>query len=171
MTQAEARKRVINLMQKYNLNKSEVMLAHLLSADVSLGDAFDCVFKSTAKDKEMACKRYLSNKPQIQILADAIRYGRGETTNSDATPINTQSINLRTKEGVLTVYEEELKSTTDIRQRIDILSKIADLQKLKNEEDKESQDLIFYYLPLRCEECPHKKAYDLRHEKEEENND
>lgn len=171
MNQSEAKRRVNVLMKNYNLYKQEVMLAMLLYADVSLADAFECIFRTSASDKEGACRRYIANKPNIQILVDALRQDVNGKKSVNMATYDADAINLRTKEGVLTAYEEELKSTSDIKQRMDILSKIADLQKLKNEEDKQSQDLIFYYLPLRCEECPMKKTYDLSQKEREENKD
>ena len=69
-------------------------------------------------------------------------------------------VDLRTKDGVLTALETELENVTDPKQRTEIIGKIADLQRMKNEEDKQSRELIHYYLPLRCEECPYKTKID-----------
>jgi len=158
ITKIEGKRRMTELMQRYNLTKQEVLLAHLIASRISLGDAFECVFRSTAHDKDSACKRYISGKPAIEMLANALSNGDADRIASPANQL--ANVDLRTKEGVLTALEEELKNASETKQRTEIISKIADLQRMKNEEDRNSQDLIFYYLPLRCEECPYKARID-----------
>lgn len=155
---------VVVLMQRYNISKQDVFLAFLIADGMPPGDAFESLFHILAKDPTTACRRYLTGKPSIETLADAIRRERKLEANGDTpkTPSRTKSsdLDLRTKDGVLSALEKELSSVTEPKQRTEIIGKIADLQRMKNEEDRENRKLINYYLPLRCEECPYKSKAD-----------
>lgn len=160
LKRTEAKKRLIELMRKYNLTKQEVLLAHLIASKISYGDAFECIFKSSANDKELACKRYLTGRPQIEVLIEALETGESDKAIEDKMRPKLDGVDLRTKDGVLSALEAELGNVVDPKQRTDIIGKIADLQRMKNEEDKQTRELIHYYLPLRCEECPYKSKID-----------
>lgn len=160
MRKIEAKKRLLELTRKYNLSSRDVMLAHLIAANLPMGDAFDAIYRSSASDKELACRRYLAGNPKVDVLVNALRDGSADRDAADAVRPKLDNIDLRTKDGVLTALEAELKNADDTKQRTDIIGKIADLQRMKNEEDKENRKLIHYYLPLRCEECPYKEKVD-----------
>ena len=160
LKRTEAKKRLIELMRKYNLTKQEVLLARLIASKISYGDAFECIFKSSANDKELACKRYLTGRPQIEVLIEALETGVSEKSIEDKMKPKLDGVDLRTKDGVLSALEAELGNVVDPKQRTDIIGKIADLQRMKNEEDKQTRELVHYYLTLRCEECPYKYKID-----------
>lgn len=160
LKEKEAKKRLVELMRKYNLTKQEVMFASLIASHISYGEAFECVFRSSANNKELAAKRYITGRPQIDVLAEALETGMADKKVEDEIKTKLDGVDLRTKDGVLTALETELKNVTDPKQRTEIIGKIADLQRMKNEEDKQSRELIHYYLPLRCEECPYKTKID-----------
>lgn len=157
MRKIDAKKRLLELMKRYNLTKSEVMLAHLVADNIPLGDAFDAVYRSTASDKDLACRRYLAGRPNIEVLVNALRDGSADRKAADEIRPKLDNIDLRTKDGVLTALEKELENADETKQRTDIITKIADLQRMKNEEDRANRQLIHYYIPLRCEECPFKE--------------
>ena len=156
----EAKRRLAEVMQRYNLSRQEVMLAHLLAAGMPYGDVFEVIFRSSALDKDSACRRYVTGKPQIDVLINALKNNDVDKQISETIIPKAEDIDLRTKDGVLTALEKELANVSDSKQRTDIIAKIADLQRMKNEEDKQTRELIHYYLPLRCEECPFKQRYD-----------
>lgn len=66
---------------------------------------------------------------------------------------------LRTKEDVLLELNRLATTETDSKKKTDILMRIADLERMKNESPQKSEKLVFY-LPLRCERCEFKKLYD-----------
>lgn len=157
MRKIDAKKRLIELMKRYDLTKAEVMLAHLIAQNLPLGDAFDTVYRSTASDKDMACRRYLAGRPNLNVLVNALRDGSADKKAADEIRPKLDNIDLRTKDGVLTALEKELDNADDTKQRTDIIVRIADLQRMKNEEDKVNSQLVHFYIPLRCEMCPFKE--------------
>lgn len=62
----------------------------------------------------------------------------------------------RDKDSVLSALEAELPILKG-KDRLDCLYKIADLQQMKREDDKQEEERVHFYLPLPiCEDCPHK---------------
>ncbi len=62
----------------------------------------------------------------------------------------------RTKDAILAALESEIPGLRG-KERTEVLLKIADLQRMKQEENKEEEQRVHYYLPLKCELCPLKK--------------
>lgn len=59
----------------------------------------------------------------------------------------------RSKDDIINELNLLATKTTDAKQRADILLKIADLQQMKREENKDEETTIHYYLPLTCSNC------------------
>lgn len=57
---------------------------------------------------------------------------------------------------MIEALSRQVRDTDDPKQKADILMKIADLQRMKQDENTEKEKLVHYYLPLRCEVCPWK---------------
>lgn len=63
---------------------------------------------------------------------------------------------LRDKDSILRELEREA-ATAKGKIRADILIRIADLQRMKDEESKEKEERVHYYLPLPiCKDCQFK---------------
>lgn len=146
------------VMAKYDLSIQEVCLAILVSHGVPTGDAFLVAFPEhgkVASQREAMYARLVSARPNIIAYINAL-----SATADNASARQNQQFNLSTKEGLLASLEQEYSSAVDAKQRADILMKIADLRRMKQEEDTEKNKLIHYYLPLRCEVCPAKKEFE-----------
>lgn len=139
--------------EKYNLTVKDVFLAELIALGYPRDVAFREVMNYTFTDCGIACDMYITKRPSVAKYIAVLKNGT-KKSSTDNTVIADGAYNLRTKDGVLAAMEEEANRTQDPKQRADIILKIADLQKMKNEDDKEQKKLVHYYLPLRCERCP-----------------
>lgn len=146
-TSQSSRKNLELLMVKYNLSAKDVFLAQLIADGMPAGDAFVSLFGLGIAGKDTACTNYINSKPTLVSLI-------GQLNKSTTQMVKDVKFDLRTKEGVIEALKAEYAAAVDAKQRADILNKIADIQQLKKEEDKESLNLIHYYITLRCEVCP-----------------
>lgn len=159
-------KLLYDLSRRYNIREEDVCFAILAARGIDMGIAFKVVYNTSAKDYDKAAKRLLSGNPQIEMLIKAekeLRNGQlpigyikeSKMERESRSAMLDKSVDLRSKSGVLDALEEAYRSADNAKMQADILSKIADLQKMKNEEDQEQKKLVNYYLPLRCEVCPY----------------
>lgn len=88
------------------------------------------------------CKEYLTDRTTISSAMEK----KNPEQKSEAEE------RLRTKDGVINALVAELKYTRG-KARADLLMKIADLQRMKQKEDKKEEKLIHFYLPLPCYKC------------------
>lgn len=143
------------VMAKYALALEDVCLAVLIVSGVPDIDALRVVYKVQADDNkaQSLLNKLFAERPQLNAYIADLRNGR--VINACGAQ---RKRDLRSKSGVLDALEEEANNTADAKQRADIIMKIADLQRMKNDEDKERESLVHYYLPLRCDVCPYKDA-------------
>ena len=90
------------------------------------------------------CVEYLKERTNIASAT--------EETNSEQTKATAE--NLRTKDGIINALVAELKYTRG-KARADLLMKLADLQRLKEEESETDKEdtTVHYYLPGQCYMC------------------
>lgn len=147
--------RLSNICEKYNLTVKDVFFAQLVAMGNPKAIAFREVMNYSFTDCAAACDMYMAKRPEIAKYMATLK-NRKEECNAPS--VQSYGYNLRTKDGVLAAMEEEANKTADPKQRADIILKIADLQKMKNEDDKEQKKLVYYYLPLHCNICPWRNA-------------
>lgn len=59
----------------------------------------------------------------------------------------------RKKDDIISELNTLASATKDIKQRTEILMKIADLQRMKQEEHKDEEKTVHFYLPQTCHSC------------------
>lgn len=59
----------------------------------------------------------------------------------------------RDKDEIITALAKEADSLRG-KDRVDVLNRIADLQRMKQEENKTEEERVHYFLPLTCCNCP-----------------
>lgn len=146
-----SKRRIEQLLQKFAVTEREVFLAILIAWGVPEGDAFGAVMDCKPDFREQLWLRYKNDKTNAGALA-LIRELRSEYDGEPA--LAATRYDLKSKEGMIDALEEQVHSTEDPKQKADILMKIADLQRMKQDENTEKERLVHYYLPLRCEVCP-----------------
>lgn len=145
------KKRIEELVRKYRITEREAYMAILISWGVPEGDAYGAVMNCPPEYREKLWVRYKGDTTHIGTLS-LIKELSGEKNSQ----VRQRQHDLRSKDGMLDALEEQLGATDDAKQKTDILMKIADLQRMKQEENIEKERQVHYYLPLRCEVCPFK---------------
>lgn len=145
------RKKVEQLLSKYSVSDKEVYLAILIAWGVPESDAFGAVMGCKPEWREQMWERYKSDKSNVSVMTMIrdLRNGSVEATANSG-------YDLKSKDGMIDALAEQAREASDPKQKADILMKIADLQRMKQDENTEKEKLVHYYLPLRCEVCPWK---------------
>ena len=86
------------------------------------------------------CKEYLSER---NAIVSALEDNSSESRTKE---------NLRTKDGIINALVAELKYTRG-KARADLLMKLADLQRMKEEETEKEDETIHFYVPITCYDC------------------
>ena len=134
-------------MEKYDLSEKEVYLCMLIANDVPEDMAFASIM-DVSKHQSMAMwTRYANDHPKAVDFIKKLRKEEEPTTSTD----------LDSKEGLISSLKRDAESITDPKIHADVLMKIADLRRYKNEENLKKEKMVYYYLPLRCDKCPWKK--------------
>ena len=147
------RKKIEELMVKYHVDEREVYMAILVSWGVPGGDAFGALMGCKPQFREEMWERYRADKENVGTLSLIQELASGSTQSSQPATI---THDLKSKDGMIDALAEQAGEATDPKQKADILMKIADLQRMKQDENTEKEKLTHYYLPLRCEVCPWK---------------
>lgn len=142
---------MVRLMSKHQVTEREFMLAVLVAWGVPAGDAFGALMECKPEYREQMWQRYKNDKSNLGTMELIRELSDGPVADSGGF-----SYDLKSKEGMIDALSEQVKNADDPKQRADILMKIADLQRMKQDENTEKEKLVHYYLPLRCEECPWK---------------
>jgi hypothetical protein len=62
-------------------------------------------------------------------------------------------LDLRDKDSIIEALAEQYGKAQDPKIKTDIAMKAADLQRMKNDETKNEEQLRHFFLPLRCKDC------------------
>lgn len=151
--------------KKYQLTQQMVCLGILLANDIQEEIAFINIFPGISKNEaKKMFKRFMEDNPTLETFVEDYKKERTptfefiETEEGGQGGYNFGSFNLREKDGVINALTVEANNARDPKQRAEIITKIADIQRMKQQEDAEREKLVHYYLPLRCEVCPWKKS-------------
>ena len=143
------------------LTETEVYLAALIAAGHTDEEAYVALYDSS-KFKSSSAHALVSElkikKKGIQKLADAIRKVNMEGLTSTDKVVKTKKskagyIDFSEKANVIAALSKDANEETDSIRRAKILQMIGDLMRMKQEEEKDSEDLIHFYLPLTCHQC------------------
>lgn len=160
-----------NRMRQFMLTEKEVYLASLIAAGHSDEEAYSLIYEpNTLSDESLhvLVGRVTSRKKGIKDLVDTLtrvnmkgltvqigsandamnkklgRKGR-KKAYTEFDPTN--------KDSIIRVLSEQLEVATDPKTKTDIAMKIADLQRMKQDENKDEQELVHFYLPITCKRC------------------
>lgn len=161
-------KRVTELQRIYSIPPEDVYFSMLVGLGATMQEAFAAIYRPTAASPlyiSQLARQKRASTPGISQLIEAVESGRlnaavdsrslktaaiVEQRRSKAAPTNAEIY--RTKDGIIDGLIKSLE-TANTRERADILMKIADLQRMKQEENKEDPETVHYYLPLSCQRC------------------
>jgi hypothetical protein len=134
----------------YAITPAGVAVAILLAHGLDAADTATAIFGTKAGGTRAAAARYLSaylrSNGGVTALRDAFTLTNCRAETQSENKGENYGKHYRTKEDVLTALENvlpELKGT----ERAKVLCQIADLQRLKQDENTDKQRFTHYYLP------------------------
>ena len=138
----------------YAITPAGVAVAVLLAHGLDAADTATAIFGTKAGSTRAAAARYLAaylrSNAGVTALRDALALAncraKNDTGIQDEKTEGNCGKHYRTKEDVLTALENVLP---DLRgtERAKVLCQIADLQRLKQDENTDKQRFTHYYLP------------------------
>lgn len=166
----------IKLAKEYNLTERDVILCQLIAAGADRAESYYCIYEHGTKSAiksyvsaQSRCNDFLKMHPGAQILIQRMK-NKKNLLKADAMA-EIQDAKEREELAEKEKNEEEGKKFTDKsyivkslamvsrsltgKDKADVLMKIADLQRMKNEETKEKEEQRKYYLPYvsKCRNC------------------
>ena len=146
-------------MQNFLLTEQEAYMAMLIAAGASMGEAY-CVAVSNFVSKESAdanAYKVMKKKPGIKQLVDTLTSVnlRGVTTDEKLPKTRNKkgTVNIRDKDCLLDIMQGQLEIAKDPKVIKDFIQTASDLQRMKQEENKDEKELVHYYVPLTCNSC------------------
>lgn len=173
-------KRVTELQRIYSLTPEDVFFCMLVASGATRQEAYAAIYRPTTNGSGTIASKATSlqkNKPGISQLIEAIQYQRTGTATKTTSPkedaakiaefkkVDKKTLEtFRTKEGILENLIQTLPSLTG-KDKAAVLMQIADLQRMKQEENKEEAEQVVYYHPVSCYRCT---LYQERKKKQKE---
>ena len=148
-------------MQNFLLTEQEAYMAMLIAAGASMGEAY-CVAVSNLVSKESAdanAYKVMKKKPGIKQLVDTLTSVnmRGvaidEKLPKGRKKKGSDDVNLRDKDCIIDILQEQVKKSTDPKTIRHMVMAASDLQRMKQEENKDEKELVHYYVPPSCHSC------------------
>lgn len=152
-------------MRTYDLTAQEVYFAELLHAGATQIEAYSLIYPTSTQAPTTAAQNLITTRTGIKQLLNALALTQ-PTDNRAANKPQTKGkkekgkgngTNITTKEGQLDELQAIYNETANVKERADILKQVADLQRLKQEENKGEEQRTHYYLPMKCNLCPYKQ--------------
>ncbi len=167
-------KDTITIAKNYNLNERDVLFCTLVASGADRGEAFYTIYEhkknSSIKTNEQArtqANEFVRDHPGAAVLIQRLKL-RKTLNTTDAKneaqaaqqhakmdgEIMEEARKFTDKSYILAQYVSLLPSLSG-KDRADILTKIADLQRMKQEENKEKEEVRRFYLPFvsHCRTC------------------
>lgn len=162
-------KRVTELQRIYSLTPEDVFFCMLVASGATRQEAYAAIYRPTTNGTGTIASKAATlqkNKPGISQLIEAIQYQRsGATATKTGSPkedaaniaesnkVDKKTLDtFRSKDGILENLIKVLPSLTG-KDKAAVLMQIADLQRMKQEENKEEAEQVVYYHPVSCYRC------------------
>ena len=160
-------KTVRGYMQVFLLTEQEAYMAMLIAAGATQGEAFavsmSCmgssveILDSRASElmrRKKGIKELANRLTDITVVgstdADALKKSPKKKGKKNLDETNFDPTN---KDNIISIRAQQLQNSTSPKEKADIAVKIADLQRMKQDENKEEAKLIHFYVPLTCKRC------------------
>ncbi len=159
-------KKITDFCKTYGLIPEDVFYCMLVACGAGRGEAFATIYKPKSPNlvaHQKAASTLANDKPGINQLIAVLQFKTSPEVNRLLQPTKriAKVPKVAGKENVLQFRDklaivEALEQTVPIlvgKEKADVLMKIADLQQLKKDENKDEIKTVHYYLPLKCTQC------------------
>lgn len=146
-----------------------LLMAQLMALGYSFDEVYPYIYDKPKAGYTDAEKVYIAEKefrefPWVNRTIAALREKMNVISSEDAngkskrkegvSQASNGTLDYTKKEDIIAALSEEAKNLHG-KERVDALIKLADLQRMKNEETKEEERHVLFYLPMaNCENCP-----------------
>lgn len=144
------------LMKEFKVTAQDVYFATLVANDIPQNEAYIAIYKNLTSNVTGACNMMLRKNPQITTLIQSLKYTKGNNPE-DYDGIDDSSLNNYKDKDYILRKLAKLEENSFGRDKKDILIAIADLQKMKNDDNKAEEERVHFYLPMTCDKCPIRK--------------
>jgi hypothetical protein len=159
-------------MRLYMIDYNDLKMAYFMFCGHTQEESYAMAFEPDNVSKEslhVVASNKVQEKKGIKKLVESLSrvYGSGNQTPA---PVEAkgkkkkQGLDVTDKDSILRALKEQYDNAMEPKVKTDILTKIADLQRMKQDENKEEEELTHFYLPLTCKRC---KLYDEAMKKKE----
>ena len=97
--------------------------------------------------------RWVNNDLQREFIKDLTAVKKSRTSTNNENSEDDEYIDFSERNNVIEALSRSANLEKDNVRRAKILSQIADLQRMKQDENKDEQELVHFYLPLTCKRC------------------
>jgi uncharacterized protein (DUF924 family) len=148
-------------MKELSMSERTALAGYLLIGDVDAAyrllnpdsKSDDVIFHRMALRwvRQPNCKKYLD--AQRLLLSDRAKKEYQELRKEDP-----NDLDLTDRNNLLNELQLQYRAAGSVKEKSDILARIADITRMKQLDDKaEQEERVHFYLPLKeCENCPHK---------------
>ena len=150
-------------MQNFLLTENEAHFAMLIAAGASQGEAYCTAINNTYSENvaNVRATEMMKSKAGIRDLIDSLTNVtmKGAKKDEELPDIKGRKkkkenvLDLRDKDSIIEALAEQYDKALDPKVKTDIAMKAADLQRMKNDETKNEEQLRHFFLPLRCKDC------------------
>jgi hypothetical protein len=154
-------KKVDELITLYALHPDDVFFAILVAGGAGRAESAYYAYHPAGRTSETALATLATSKakekPNINRLINALK---GEALKQVKEDLNgeIEGMDITTKDGVIEFLQRRVKSTIG-KEQLETVKLIADLMRMKQEENKEEEERVHIYLPQSCANCKYKSAF------------
>jgi len=153
-------KTTLGYMKSFLLTEKEAYMSMLIAAGADQAEAYSVIYLNNASNKKTLdeeASRLIKSKKGIRDLIDILTKvnmkGRNVEPEIKSRKTKKDTLDITSKDSILNELGEQYKNTISPKEKTDILIKIADLQKMKQDENRNEDKLVHYYMPINCPRC------------------
>lgn len=163
----------IKTAKTYNINERDVIFCALVAAGQDRGEAFYCIYEhgmkrnaiSTIEQARTKANDFLRDHPGCNVLISRMKNKKKLNTTEaqrEANSLGEEEKRRREEMGKKLTDKSWIIESIGVeslslsgKDKVDALMKVADLQRMKQEENKEKEEQRRYYLPYisKCRNC------------------
>lgn len=168
----------IKIAKTYNINERDVLFCALVAAGQDRGEAFYCIYEhgmkrnavSTIEQARTKANDFLRDHPGCNVLISRMKKKKNLNTTEaqrEANNVGEEEMRRREEMGKKLTDKSWIIESIGVeslslsgKDRVDALMKVADLQRMKQEETREKEEVRRFYLPYvsKCRGC---KVFEL----------
>lgn len=146
-------KKMLNYQRAYGLDAEDICYSALVALGFDKAEVAGIIYRPLKSNLKLVASKKEIARPEIPHLIEAIKES---LTPPAPKQRKTKPSSFFDKDTIIEELSKQTQFAREGKERADIIMKIADVAQVKKQEDQEDERRVIYYLPLRCDVCPHK---------------